>query len=223
MSMPIRKRAPRPPRAPGRPVASDVDQRERLLDAALACFVRDGIGATSLRAIAQQAGVTPALVNYYFGSRERVLDAVIEQRLLPNLAGMTRLLDAAGDDPGALVSGFVAAVGALVARHPWFPSLWVREVLCEGGALRGLIVERVGPLVPVQLAARFATAQARGALNPDLDPRLLVVSLIGLTLFPIAGAPIWQRVFATGDPGIEPLQQHVLTLLLRGLELQRVD
>ena len=221
--MPTRIRTPRPPRAPGRPAASDIDQRERLLDAALACYVRDGIGATSQRAIARQAGVTPALVNYYFGSGERVLQAVIEQRLLPNLEGMARMLDAGGDDPGKLIAGFVAAVGAMVERNPWFPSLWVREVLCEGGALRDLIVERVGPMVPLQLAARFAAAQARGALNPDLDPRLLVVSLIGLTLFPIAGAPIWQRVFATGDTGVEPLQHHVLTLLLRGLELQHVD
>ena len=217
------RRTPRKPRAPGRPAASDIDQRERLLDAALACFVRDGIGATSMRAIALQAGVTPALVNYYFGSRERVLDAVIEQRLLPNIGGMTRALESAGDDPGRLIAGFVAAIGAMVERNPWFPSLWVREVLCEGGALRGLLVERIGPMVPLLLAQRFAAAQKRGALNPDLDPRLLVVSLIGLTLFPIAGAPIWQRLFATGDTGIEPLQRHVLTLLTRGLELDHVE
>lgn len=211
------KRA-RKPRAPGRPAAGTVDQRTQLLDAALRCFARTGIAATSLRAIATEANVTPALVNYYFGTRDRVLDAVIEERLLPTLAGMRAVLDDAGDDPAALIAGFVAAIGALVQAHPWFPALWVREVLSEGGALRSLLVDRVGPMLPQQLAKRFAAAQARGALNPDLDPRLLVVSLIGLTLFPIAGRPLWQGIFATGDLGFDVLQSHVLTLLTRGLE-----
>src|SRR5690349_5665465 len=54
-------------RAPGRPAAAGPELRARLLDAALACFVRSGIAATPLRAIATEAGVTPALVHYYFG------------------------------------------------------------------------------------------------------------------------------------------------------------
>lgn len=215
----------RKPRTPGRPAAGNAgaDQRAELLDAALRCFARTGIGATSLRAIATEAGVTPALLNYYFGSKDRVLDAVIEERLLPNLAGMRGVLDAAGDDPAQLIAGFVAAIGALVERHPWFPALWVREVLSEGGALRSLLVDRIGPMLPQQLAKRFASAQARGALNPDLDPRLLVVSLIGLTLFPIAGKPLWQGIFATGDLGFDVLQRHVLTLLARGLEFDHAS
>lgn len=208
----------RPPRAPGRPAASDTDQRTRLLDAALRCFARTGISATTLRAIASEADVTPALVNYYFGNRERVVDAVIEERFLPLLGGMRHAVETAGDDPARLIAGFIAAVGALVEAHPWFPALWVREVLSEGGALRTLLIERVGPMLPQQLARRFAAAQARGALNPDLDPRLLVVSLIGLTLFPIAGRPLWQGIFNTGDLGFDALQTHVLTLLHRGLE-----
>ena len=217
-SVPSQKPRARKPRAPGRPAASSTDQRLQLLDAALRCFAHTGIAATSLRAIASEAGVTPALVNYYFGNRERMVEAVIEERLLPLLGGMRGAIDTAGDDPARLIAGFVAAVGALVDAHPGFPARWVREVLSEGGALRSLLIDRIGPMLPQQLAKRFAAAQARGALNPDLDPRLLVVSLIGLTLFPIAGRPLWQGIFGTGDLGYDVLQKHVLTLLQRGLE-----
>ena len=37
--------------------------------------------------------------------------------------------------------------------------LWVREVLCEGGALRELLLSRIAPLIPQAMAARFAAAQ----------------------------------------------------------------
>ena len=62
----LRRSAPRP--ADGR----FPDLRLRLLDAALACFVRKGIAATSLRDIATEAGVTPALLHYYFGDKAQL-------------------------------------------------------------------------------------------------------------------------------------------------------
>ena len=109
-------------------------------------------------------------------------------------------------------------MGEVVARYPWLPALWVREVLCEGGALREVVFERMAPM-PVMLAQRFAAAQAQGQINPELDPRLLVISLIGLTLFPAAGAPIWRRIFDASDIDADSLRDHTIALLDRGLAL----
>lgn len=214
------KPIPRQParrRAPGRPGSDSPDLRQHLLDAALTCFSRQGIAATSLRAIATQANVNPALLHYYFGDKAQLQHAVIEERVMPAVNGVGASLAAAGDDVTALIAGFVRGVGEAVARHPWLPSLWVREVLCEGGALRDLLVNRVGPQIPQQLAQRFAAAQRAGALNPDLDPRLLVVSLVGLTLFPAASAPVWGRVFETAGIDADVLRDHTIALLDRGL------
>ncbi|KAF1709287.1 TetR family transcriptional regulator [Pseudoxanthomonas kalamensis DSM 18571] len=207
-------------RAPGRPQPDGQDQRERLLDAALACFVREGIAATSLRGIAAEAGVTPAMLHYYFGDKPRLLQVVADERLQPALNRLREGVAQAGDDIAALVAGFVGGVGAVVTEHPWLPALWVREVLSEGGALRSMMFERIGPAIPQVMVKRFAAAQQKGELNADLDPRLLMVSLVGLTLFPIAGAPIWRSLFATDDIDFETLRRHTLVLLDRGLELK---
>jgi AcrR family transcriptional regulator len=48
---------------------------DRIAAAARESFARDGWGGTSMRAVARQAGVDPALVHYYFGSKEALLDA----------------------------------------------------------------------------------------------------------------------------------------------------
>ena len=194
-----------------------------MLEAALACFTRKGIAATSLRDIAAEAGVTPALLHYYFGDKLQLQQAVIEERILPVVASLRGPLMEAGEDVAALITGFVEGIGRVVAVHPWLPSLWVREVLCEGGSLRDLLVERISPQLPLMMAQRFATAQQQGRINPDLDPRLLMVSLVGLTLFPIAGAPIWRRVFNTEELGVDALRLHTLALLDRGLELDHAQ
>jgi AcrR family transcriptional regulator len=212
----------KPPRKrqPGRRSTADaVDLRARLLDAALACFVRRGIAVTSLRDIASEAGVTPALVHYYFGDKVQLQQAVVAERLLPVVAQMRAPVAEAGDDVAALIAGFVQGIGSVVAQHPWLPTLWVREILCEGGALRDMMISQVGPMLPKMMAGRFAAAQQAGQLNPDLDPRLLMVSLIGLTMFPLASAPIWRQLFGADDIDFNDLRRHTLVLLDRGLEL----
>jgi TetR/AcrR family transcriptional regulator len=207
-------------RTPGRPTRDSADQRAQLLDSAIQCFVADGIAATSLRAIATRAHVTPALLHYYFGDKEQLLSAMVEERVMPAFSVVREHVLAAGDDVARLVAGFIRGMGQAIERHPWLPALWVREVLCEGGALREVMFNRVAPQMPVVLAAAFARAQEKGQLNPDLDPRLLVTSLVGLTLFPAAGAPIWRRVFDADDIDAQALLTHTVALLDRGLQLQ---
>ena len=206
------------PRPPGRPSGDSSIQRDRLLDAALDCFAQAGIAASSLRAIAERAGVTPALVNYHFGNKEQLIDAVFSERLQPILLGIASRLQESAQDSGQLVAGLVRLLNEALTANPWFPPLWVREVLCEGGGLRPLWTQRIGPLIPARLAEHFSQAQARQALNPDLEPRLLVVSLFALVMLPHAAASLLQGIFPDADLRSAALTRHTLALLERGLE-----
>lgn len=208
-------------RARGRPSAKSPDLRPQLLQAALDCYVQHGMAATTLRQIARKALVTPALLNYYFGDRAQLQQAVIDERVVPVVLQLQGPVTHAGDDVASLIGGFVQGIGLLVERNPWLPTLWVREVLCEGGALRQVTIETIGPQLPRRMVQRFTEAQSRGALNGDLDPRLLIVSLIGLTMFPLAAAPVWRTLFGAEELTYDALRHHTLTLLDRGLELDR--
>lgn len=204
-------------RGRGRPPTDDADRRAALLDAALDHYTRFGVAAARLRDIAAAAGSTPALVNYYFGGKEQLLDCVVEERLLPALLPLRAQLENAGPAVGALVAAFVDGVHAVVERNPWLPALWLREILSEGGALRAVLLERLAPQLPRWLASRFAAEQAGGRLPADLDPRLAVVSLIGLTLFPLAAQSLWRQLFDAGDIDPQTLRRHSLAVLSHGL------
>ena len=60
-----------------------VETKERILDAAEALFMEHGFEATSLRAITAAAAVNLAAVNYHFGSKEELFQAVLTRRLDP--------------------------------------------------------------------------------------------------------------------------------------------
>jgi AcrR family transcriptional regulator len=59
------------------------DTREAILDAARAAFAERGFDAASIRTIAAAAGVDPALVHHYFGTKERLFLATVDAPVDP--------------------------------------------------------------------------------------------------------------------------------------------
>ena len=75
--------------------------KDRILDAAEALFMEHGFEATSLRAITAAAGVNLAAVNYHFGSKEELFQAVLTRRLDPMNQERVDLLTALEREAGA--------------------------------------------------------------------------------------------------------------------------
>jgi AcrR family transcriptional regulator len=77
-------------------VAADVtsaDTKTRILDAAEHLFMEHGFEATSLRSLTGAAAVNLAAVNYHFGSKEELFQAVLTRRLDPMNQERIELLD----------------------------------------------------------------------------------------------------------------------------------
>lgn len=205
--------------ARGRPAANQSeDRRALLLDAALELFARQGIGATPLQAIARQARVTPALLHYYFGNREQLVEALVAERIAPVVDSLSLELARLDDDPLQAIYALARRLLATLQELPWLPPLWVREVLCEGGLLRAHLLQHIAPQMAKRVQKLAKTAQEAGLMNAALDPRLVIVSLIGLTLLPLAAAPIWQQLPGYQTISVERMAEHMLELFAHGLE-----
>lgn len=83
--------------------ATSADTKTRILDAAEALFMEHGFEATSLRSLTAAASVNLAAVNYHFGTKEELFQAVLTRRLDPMnqerielLAGLEREADGRG-------------------------------------------------------------------------------------------------------------------------------
>ena len=205
----------------GRPTSTTANLRDRLLDVALEEFANNGIDATPLRAVAKSAGVTPALLNYYFGNREQLLDTLVAERIGPLISSHWPPLEQSETDPHVLIGGFVMRVADTVRANPWLPKLWAREVFSNHGLLRQRLLDSIiGALAP-RIVWAIADAQRNGQLNPNLDPRLVLVSLIGLTLFPLATQPMWRNLLDANDIDTDTIVRHTLALIENGLEIPK--
>ena len=66
-------------RSRGRPACSEIAGSDALLKSARQAFAKRGFDATSVREIARDCGVDPALISHHFGSKEALWIAVVEQ------------------------------------------------------------------------------------------------------------------------------------------------
>jgi len=85
---------------PLRAVKPPLETRTRILDAAEELFMLHGFEGTSMRSLTAKAGVNLAAVNYHFGSKDALVEAVFRRRLDPmNLARIAELekLEATGN------------------------------------------------------------------------------------------------------------------------------
>jgi AcrR family transcriptional regulator len=189
-------------RGPGRP-ADGGDRRTAILSAAREQFAATGYAAASVRGIARQAGVDPALVHHYFGTKEQVFVAAMQLPFQPGemlpqvLAGdphglgerLVRLFLGAWDSPefrapmlGMLRSAMTGEQGAAMLRE------------FVGSALIGRVAEALGPVDPLRVQA--AAAQMVG----------VVILRHVIRLEPLASASV-DEVVALIAPAV---QRHLL-------------
>jgi TetR/AcrR family transcriptional regulator len=199
------------------------DTREQLLDAATVLFAEQGIAATTLAQIAMRVGVTSAMIHYYFKTRDQLLDMIVEERIKGFIAFVWDPIAESGDDPFALVQGLVSRIIRASELMPWLPPLWIREISNEGGELREKIFQHLPFDKFNEFGECIAAAQQRGAVNAGVDPRLLYLSIIGLTVFPLATAKIWKRIPTLEGLNTEQLARHAISLLTHGLTNPSLD
>jgi AcrR family transcriptional regulator len=101
------------------------DTKEKLIDAAARLIGEQGYSGTSLRQIIAEAGVNLAAVHYHFGSKDELLDAVIERYATPVNEHRLAMLDRYEEEArgkavpvARILDAFLAPMAQAAGSHP---------------------------------------------------------------------------------------------------------
>ena len=148
--------------------AQPTDRRAELLATAAEVFAEQGYSATTVRTIADRAGLLAGSLYYHFDSKESMADEILSSFLHDLWAGYERV-DASGLAPRATFEGLVAESFAQMERHRPAVVIYQKEA-------RGLAsLPRFGYLSESQRKFRelwTATLERGvedGSFRPDLD------------------------------------------------------
>ena len=161
-----------------RPAGRRSDSRQRLLDAALMLFARNGVNGTSLQMIADELGVTKAAVYHQFNSKAEIVLAVAAPALtqMDALVSHAEGLSSRRDQFTDMLAGLVrlvldnGAFAATLQRDPEMNRL-LREDARYSGLTSRMDTLLIGPTP--EPGARVALAAAGGGLMvAGVDPAL---------------------------------------------------
>jgi len=211
--------AARKRRGRGRPSAGEAeDVRKKLLDAARDLFPRYGYRGVSSRQIGAAAGVNFAMIRYYFGGKPGLYREMLQGVLQPARSTLDEM-SAAHSAPS--LADVLENMTRSWAANPWVAGFVVREVLAPDGPMRAMFLkefpERLTPVVERLVEGEMAA----GKLRADLDPRMLVLSIVSLAIFPFLTLPLTTRVFGVcnDEKFVERFLRHTAELLARGAGL----
>jgi len=197
-------------RSVGRPKDSVAEAgRAALVAAASLLFSRQGYAATKISDLARQAGLTPAMVHYYFGGKKKLLEAVLEEAFEPLIAQI--------NNTGTLDEWAKAFHGHLLKRR-WLPSLMQREVLMEGGHLQQLFIERYASKLAPKWIAILAAEKKAGRLRADADEVRHMVLIMAMLVHPflIGKLDEHMRSAISSDAELLRFRDDALLLFQRG-------
>ncbi|MFD4247978.1 TetR family transcriptional regulator [Streptomyces sp. NPDC058525] len=165
MTEPVKRR-----RGPGRPRQDEVEEgpgtQERIRLAARSEFAARGYDKTSVRGVAKAAGVDPALVHHYFGTKDDLFAAAIELSMEPALV-VPAILGEGPDGIGErLVRYFLGIWENPVTRAPLLAV--IRSALTHEAAaavLRRIVLRRLLERVAADLAVPDPTFRAELAAS----------------------------------------------------------
>ncbi|MEV6715235.1 TetR family transcriptional regulator [Lentzea sp. NPDC051208] len=158
---------------------SDLTARARIRDAALARFGTDGIAGTSVRAVAADAGVSPALVVHHFGSKEGLRQACDDYVLDSIRSGGEAATEALGE---------VLHAATPVRRY------LARALLDDTPAARALFTEIVE-----RTEAWLAAGEEEGWVRASADAKARAVTYVSWLLAPLVLGDQVGRLLG-GDP-----------------------
>ena len=177
-----------------------MDTRGRILDAALASFADRGYEATSLDALAAGLGVRKQTILYHFGTKDALLEAVIDASAADLADALERALAKAG--PGfERVEALVKTTFRLAARRPELLGL-LREVSRLGPPATTRLMDALDPLI--ERARAFLEAEMDAGNMRRQDPRLLLLSSYSTVIGVATEVEVLRAV------GVEPTVRSLL-------------
>jgi len=156
------------------------DVRNKILEEAVRLFSRKGYGSTSVREVAEAAGITKPTLYYHFGSKEGLFEALVDH----HLTGLERVVGEASSRPGPALErlrSFAQTYLFGAVEHGDVLRFLLTCSLPEVGECRNPdchVFARVLQIVtPLQDVVRQGVSS--GELRRDLDPEAAVYALVG--------------------------------------------
>ena len=167
------------------PVTKDASTEEKIKDAARMIFTKKGFLATTVRDIATEADINVASVNYYFRSKEKLFESIMDEAVKKLFNKIEPVLN---DEATTLFQKIETCAGYYidqVLENPDFPFFIISEVM--GGSTKLPSISNMKLLINSHFAKQLRDLRTEGKIN--FHPVHLLWNISGMIIFPFLTRP----------------------------------
>ncbi len=171
------------------------DTGEKILNTAISVFEEKGYSGTRMQEIADKAGINKALLHYYYKSKDRMFQIILERAL--NLL-MPKVVAAFKNDYDLFTSieKFVSAYIDTLIKHPHLPGFVLHELSSNPNRIVNMI--KLGGVDANDLRKKIQVEIDKGTVE-SCDPNQLILNILSLCIFPFVAKPIFVGLILDGD------------------------
>lgn len=182
-------------------------------------FADKGFAGTSVRDIAQEANVNVSMISYYFGSKEKLIEALFQVRMGESRSQMETLISNVDLDPFQKFNILIDSTIDRLMRNQSFHNIMLREQLSSERTPAISEHIRALKLRNVQLMQQLIQeGQAAGAFRKQLDMSLMSTTLFGTINYAIATQDFYKRTNNLEHMGEEEFQVYLKNKLSEHLK-----
>lgn len=165
-------------------------KEQLILAAAEQEFLTKGYDGARTTSIAQAAGVTHAMLHYYFRTKEQLFERIVDEKFATMSHSMFTIL---GDPSLPIVErikGGIAAHFDFVAENPLLPRFVINEIISRPERYE-LLYKRIGDIIDNisnGLQSEIDHAAERGEME-KVDIKMLFISIMSLNIFTFLAYP----------------------------------
>lgn len=168
------------------------DTEEQIFEAACRVFQQKGYAGARMQEIADEANINKSMLHYYYRSKDKLFQRVFQKemsRFFPIIFGV---MDS--EDPlDAKIEQLIDAYYSFLQDNPHMAQFVVLEMNQHPERFKKFIKEK-GIRPPRRFVEQIQMEVERGNMK-QMDPRQLLISILGLILFPFLAKTMIQTVF----------------------------
>ena len=200
--------------------------RTVILNAAVAEFTSKGLSGARIDRIARRAAVNKRMIYYYFGNKEGLYIAVLEQTYTAIRTAEIGL-NLAGRDPTDGMRELVEFTWRYFIEHPEFLSLLATENFNRARYLKNSrrIRELHSPLIGM-ITELLERGARQGVFRPGIDPVQLYITIASLGFFYLSNSHTLSTIFGrdlTAREALTARGRHIVEVVFEYLAPQREE
>ena len=171
------------------------NKEQQILAAAEQEFLTRGYDGARTTSIAQAAGVTHAMLHYYFRTKEQLFERIVDDKF----ATMSHSMVAIMGDPSLpiveRIKGGIAAHFDFIAANPLLPRFVINEIVSRPERYE-VLYKRAGIVVNSvynSLQVEIDRAAERGEIE-RVDVKMLFISIMSLNIFTFVAYPFMEPI-----------------------------